>query len=248
MSAADGARRVCLLTGAGGRLGVDFCQRYAADYDIVAVVRRRTPEVPTQHRAVVDPLALAGAPLPENANPVYTITSDLCDEDALERVVEVATARYDRIDLLVNAAVHVRHERLISLSDRPDLLDEHFHLNASVPIRLAAIVARACWVDATEENRARNRNVVNVSSMAGLGFVPGVGLAPYSASKAALNFLSCHLAEEFRGLGVRVNVLAPTAFPELVPTSAVSDQLVAFDRGRLTGRIAELDERGRRFV
>jgi NAD(P)-dependent dehydrogenase (short-subunit alcohol dehydrogenase family) len=248
MSAANGARRVCLLTGAGGRLGVDFCRRYARHYDIVAVVRKRAPPVPTQHRVLVDPLAPAGPPPAANAHPVYTITSDLRDDASLERVVEVALARHDRVDLLVNAAVHVTRERLISVRERPEMLDEHFHLNASVPIRLAAIVARGCWLDRADENRARNRNVVNVSSMAGLGFVPGVGLAAYSASKAALNFLSCHLAEEFRGLGVRVNTLAPTTFPDLIPTSSVSDQVVAFDRGRLTGRIAELDERGRRLV
>ena len=30
-------RRVCLLTGAGGRLGSDFCRRYRSQYNIVAV-------------------------------------------------------------------------------------------------------------------------------------------------------------------------------------------------------------------
>lgn len=236
-------RRVCVLTGAAGRLGNDFCSRYADVYDIVAVCRRRLPAVACQHRWPVDPLF----PVPDDGwhgPPVHAIEVDLEDDDAPERIVETALARFGRIDLLVNAAVWVRHERLMALADVPDILDRHFRLNATIPVRLAATAGRLYWCDRAQDNVANNRNVVNISSLAGSGVVPNIGLGPYSASKSALNFLTCHLAEEFQGIGVRVNALAPTTFPDVLPTSSVSDEIVALDQGPLNGHIVELDERG----
>lgn len=246
----DGApagRRVCLLTGAAGVLGTDFCRRWRCDYDIVAVFRHGQPSVPTQDSWPVDPL------LPHLASsgprsPVFGVRSDLRDLDEIDRVIDLALARFGRIDLLVNAAVHVHRDRLTSLASSTELLDTAFAVNATLPITLAAMIARRFWLHRRAENEAWGRNVVNVSSMAASGVVPGVGLAAYSASKAALDLLGGHLAAELRPVGVRVNTLAPTSFPQLVPTSAVSDAIVDLDHSDLTGFVVQLDEWGTRHV
>jgi NAD(P)-dependent dehydrogenase (short-subunit alcohol dehydrogenase family) len=232
-------RRVCLITGAAGRLGSDFCRRYGEQYEIVAVSRSRVPNVRTQDQWHVDPLC-AAAPLP--GSPVYSIVADLTAPGALDEVVERALGRCGRIDLLVNAAVFVQRERLTTLADRTEFLDRAFHLNATVPLALAATVVRAAWADTPDENRARGRNVINISSGAGLGYAPFPGLSAYSASKAALNFLTCYLADELDGIGVRVNAIAPTTFPDLLPTEAVSDEIVAVDSSADSGQIIELNE------
>ncbi len=54
---------------------------------------------------------------------------------------------------------------------------------------------------------------MNISSTAGIYIYPGHGQSIYSASKAALNYLSMHMGDEFSSIGVRVNALAPTSFP-----------------------------------
>jgi len=238
-------RRVCLLTGAGGVLGQDFCRRWRHDYAIVAVYRRRPPRAPSQGAGLVDPLA-PGAALPDNRSPVFAVQSDLDADAEVERVVELALARFGQVDLLVNAAVHVRHDRLTSLAGSADFLDTTFSVNVTLPARLAAVLAREHWLHRRAENEAWGRNVVNLSSMAAFGLVPGAGLSAYSASKAALNLLTAHLAYEFGGFGVRVNALAPTSFPRLIPTSAVSDAIVDLDRSDLTGTLVQLDEHGTR--
>ena len=236
-------RRVCLLTGAAGRLGSDFCRRYRSRYQIVAVYRRRPPNVAHQDIWPVDPLRPRTEPA-DALERVFALQADLTEESDLVRVVDTTLAVYGRIDLLVNSAVYARSERLNSVAENSALLDNSFYLNATVPIRLAAMIARRHWLWSRGENEALGRNVVNVSSSASLGLVPRAGLAAYSASKAALNMLSCHQAEELGPVGVRVNVLTPTSFPALVPTSAVSDAVVDLDQSGLTGCIVGLDEAG----
>jgi NAD(P)-dependent dehydrogenase (short-subunit alcohol dehydrogenase family) len=236
-------RRVCLLTGAGGRLGSDFCRRYRSRYDIVAVYRRRPPPVAHQDTWHVDPLN-SQADLAADRDRVFAVRADLSDCNDLVRVVDTVLAVHGHVDLLVNAAVHARRDRLISLAEGSAWLDNAFYVNASVPIRLAAIIARRHWLWSREENAAMGRNIVNVSSSASIGLVSHAGLGVYSATKVALNMLSCHLAEELGPVGVRVNVLAPTSFPALIPTSAVSDAVVDLDQSGLTGCIVGLDETG----
>lgn len=234
-------RRVCLLTGAGGRLGSAFCRAYATDYDIVAVCRARRPPVPSQTERFVDPLAPEGA-LVENAHPVFAVDADLERAGECERVVELALARFGRVDLLVNGAASTRVHPPGLLDLEGSLLDADraFALNVLVPTRLAVLLARSSWRDEVVANRAANRNVVNVSSVSG-SRVYGGGQAVYSATKAALNHMTRHLAAEFAAFGVRVNAVAPTAFPGVVATGAVADAVVRLDRDDVTGRVLAVD-------
>jgi NAD(P)-dependent dehydrogenase (short-subunit alcohol dehydrogenase family) len=228
-------RRVCLLTGASGRLGTYFCRRLAHRYAIIAVTRSHPIPVPTQHQRYVDPLE-PDAVLPANTHNVFEVRADLTDDSALRRVAEIAMARFGGVDLLVNAAV--TSPRMSLLAFTPEELQEQFLLNTTVPVRLAAVLAEQCWLGQAEDNRRRNRNIVNISSSYGTHLGPISGnISGYGASKAALNFLSIELASQLRASGIRVNVLAATTFPKLVPTEAVAQQIVALDEGNASGRI-----------
>jgi NAD(P)-dependent dehydrogenase (short-subunit alcohol dehydrogenase family) len=230
------------LTGAGGRLGNEFCRRYAERYDILAVYRTRRPTVPSQDEQFVDPLA-PDAPVPENRSRVYTVHADLKQDGEVERIVELALARYGRVDLLVNNAAFSRwHPTGLADGDGAlDDLDRHFAVNVGVPLRLAVRLAQQSWRTGDLDNRAANRNVVNVSSLGGAKVFPGSGQGVYAASKAALNMLTRHLAIEFATFGVRVNALAPNSFPELVPTARVADQIVRLDDETVTGQVLAVD-------
>ena len=233
-------KRVCLLTGASGRLGTAFCRRNASRYDIVAVYHSRFPQLVSQTSSLADPLA-PEAELGENEHPVFTVQADLTCDDDVARLVEVALARFGRIDLLVNCAACSTRERALDQQLFPASLERHLATNVLAPARLALAVARAYWQNRPEENRTCNRNVVNVSSTAGLYVYPDLGQAAYGTSKAALNFLTTHLASEFRLLNVRVNATAPNTFPQLVPTRRVLDSIARLDQGQMTGEILLLD-------
>lgn len=232
-------KRVCLLTGAGGILGSAFCRRFADRYHIVGVYQRRHPPVASQLQRFVDPLA-AAAPLPENEHPIFAVQADLLVGDAIHRVIDLAMARFDRIDLVVNAAADVRFlGSLLDCERHAADLQRQLTLNAVVPIQLAAAVARQCW---TQDDRAARRHIINVSSTSGLHVYPDLGQGVYSASKAALNYLTCHLAHELAPFGVRANALCPGSFPYQVSTERVADAVVEMDEASdgYSGRVVEV--------
>jgi NAD(P)-dependent dehydrogenase (short-subunit alcohol dehydrogenase family) len=239
--------RVCLLTGAGGTLGTEFCRRYRSRYRIAAVYHRTPPEPPHQDAELVDPLRPA-EPLPENEHPLFAIRADLAEDAELRRVVELTLARFGRIDLLVNAAVHSIWAPIVDSRALLESAERQFRINALVPLRLATEVAHAFWRDRDEENRALNRNVVNVSSIAGIYVYPNRGQSVYSATKAALNNLTCHMAAEFGALGVRVNATAPDTFPALVATERAAESIIRLDEGSMSGSILVLTQDGERTI
>ena len=244
----ENRRRVCLLTGAGGRLGSMFSRLYGHEYDILAVYHTRTPEPPPEVCWHVDPLN------PTLRKPAGTarfeaIRSDLTLSGEIPRVVEAALDRFGGVDLLVNAAAHIRLGSL--LSGDAGFVDVRcmFEMNAIVPLRLAIELSRQCWsVHDAEENSALNRNVVNVSSTSGAYVFGGYGQGGYSASKAALNMLTCHMAEEFSSLGIRVNNVSPGAFPEALTTESVCDAIVRLDRDSMTGKMLMLEAEGETVI
>jgi len=235
-------RRVCLLTGASGRLGTSFCRRYADQYEIVAIYGRNLPAVASQELTWVDPLA-PQEPLPENASPVFAVQADLSVDDELRRIVTDTIRQFGKIDVIVNAAVRyalapMRGYRFATT------LAEQFNVNALVPLKLAAIAANCSWCVRVDENVSENRNVVNVSSTSGVYVYANVGQSAYSATKAALNMLTCHMSSEMAEVGVRVNAVAPGNFDE-ISLDDVADAIVAFDRGLDNGRILVIDREGR---
>ena len=240
---ADGpdGRRVCLLTGAGGTLGNAFCKAYAAEYDIVAVCRNRTPVVASQDEWFVDPLA-PDADLTENDARVFLVHADLEQDGQVERVVDVALAKFGRVDLLVNAAAYsVWHAQgLVDGDILLDSLDRHFAVNVGIPLRFATRLAQRFWLHRDLENQAHSRNIVNVSSLAGSRVYPG-GQGAYAASKAALNQLTRHQAAEFRAFGVRANAVAPNSFPSIVSTESVAKAIARLDSDTVTGKVLLVD-------
>ena len=233
-------RRVCLLTGASGQLGAYFCQHFVDRYDIVAVYRRNRPPVASQDVRYFDPVA-PERPVGQNERRVFAVQADLTDERECDRVVELALARYERIDVLVNGAVASVWSSMINSDHLRRSGYNQLMTNVLVPLNLAISVARQFWQGRDEENRANNRNVVNVSSVAGLRIYAGSGQSLYAASKAALNHLTGHMANEFAPLGVRVNATAANSFPSIVPTSRAANAIVRLDGGDENGVIVVVD-------
>lgn len=237
---ADGSKRVCLFTGAAGQLGSAFLGAYADQYHIAAVYRRTRPWFSSQDARILDPLDPT-ADLEENHHPVFTIQADLTADDACARVVEATLSRFDRIDLLVNAAVSSTWAPMLGSDHLARSASQQFVTNVLAPLQLSLAVARAFWQGRDEENRRYNRDVVNVSSVAGLRLYRGAGQSIYAASKAALNHLTSHMADEFTSLGVRVNAVAPNSFPSIVPTARAAAAVKNLDEGSTTGTVVVVD-------
>jgi NAD(P)-dependent dehydrogenase (short-subunit alcohol dehydrogenase family) len=216
---------------------------FARDYAIVAVYRNRIPAISSQVQRAIDPL-VPSEQLEENRYPVFAIQADLTAPGETERVVETTLARYGRIDLLINAAARSAWGWTLESSELLKSARAQLEMNVNVPLQLAAAAARHFWRDRDQENLERNRNVVNVSSIAGMCVYPDTGQSIYSASKAALNMLTCHLADDFATFGVRVNALAPNSFPGRVRVESVASAIRQLDLCKLNGSIVAIDSDG----
>lgn len=245
---AEPMKPVCLLTGAGGVLGSAFCRTLAARFDIAAVYRARHPDTPSQLEWLRDPLD-PSLRVPENDHPVFAIQQDLSHEDGPSRVVDLALTHFGRVDVLVNAAADVTFwGPLLDAERQKDRLRSQLEMNVMVPIRLAALVAERFWRDRRDENLARSRSVVNVSSTSGLQIFKGCNQSMYSASKAALNYLTCHMAEEFSVFGVRANAVAPGSFPGQIATARVVSAIIRLAEEDIAGKVLVIDEHGERLT
>jgi NAD(P)-dependent dehydrogenase (short-subunit alcohol dehydrogenase family) len=232
-------KRVCLLTGAGGRLGCAFIASCRTKYEIVAVYRSHIPLAPSQFQQLIDPLSPT-ALLADNENPIYTVQADLCEDTDRRRVVEVALARFGTIDVIINAAATSTWGPIIGSSRVLDSAERQYLLNVVVPLQLTARVATQTWRNTPDENARRRRHVVNISSIGGRRLITGSGQGVYSATKAALNHLSRHMAFEFGGINVRVNAVAPCAFPRVVTTGSVIEAITTLDDSDKSGVVREV--------
>lgn len=232
-------KRVCLLTGASGLLGTAFIARYADRFTIAAVHHRELLDCASQDQVFVDPLS-PGSRLAENDHAVHSIRADLAKAKEIDRTLDEVTARFGQVDLLVNAAA-LRSFSTLLRSGALDAAEEMWRVNVDAPLRLCVGLATRLWRRDPAENERLNRNVVNVSSTAGLFVYPDRGQALYGTTKAALNHLTYHLASELWDLGVRINAVAPNTFPDIVPTERVLEAIVSLDASAQTGQVLRLE-------
>jgi 3-oxoacyl-[acyl-carrier protein] reductase len=117
-AADDRARRVVVVTGAGGALGTAISARLAGEPDTDVVLSDVS-------RAALDD-AVAG--LPDQRGTIETALADVGDADQVRRVVDLAVERFGRLDVLVsNAGVLSPNGRIHNLATED--WERAFHVN-----------------------------------------------------------------------------------------------------------------------
>lgn len=135
------------------------------------------------------------------ADTTLTAALDVTKPDSVAAAVEAATARFGRLDVVVNnAGIGV-------IGPVEDVTDADTRLQFEVNVFGVFAVTRAV---APVFRRQRRGMFINFSSMAGQQSVPSLGV--YSASKFAVEGLSEAVRDELAPYGVRVLVVEPGAF------------------------------------
>ena len=232
-------KKVCLLTGASGTLGTAFIERHAATYDIIGVHNSKSLRWPTTDgQYFIDPLD-PSATVAANELAVYAIRADLSHLDGVRAVVDAVAAQVDRVDVLINCIGGGAWTHLLT----PDALEgaaHVFQINALAPLQLTIAVAQRFWRSDVSSNLENNRNVVNISSTAGLVVYPDLGQGLYAGAKAALNHLTYHMASDFWDYGIRVNAVAPNSFPRRVSVNEVLDAVEELVSSQRTGEVVPI--------
>ncbi|RYY29111.1 MAG: SDR family NAD(P)-dependent oxidoreductase [Sphingomonadales bacterium] len=121
---------------------------------------------------------------------------DLTSETAVAAAYATAAATLGGVDGLVNVAGGFTWEPVETGS--AESWDAMYRIN----LRTVAVSSRAVLA------HLKAGAIVNVGAAAAAS--PGMGMAPYAASKAGVMALTESLAEELRDRGIRVNAVLPT--------------------------------------
>jgi len=168
---------------------------------------------------------------------LYPITFDTVHDDYAD-LVQFIAARFDnQIDVLINNAGVLINKPFAQLleTDFVEMLQSNF-------------IGHVRIIQSLFHLMPQGSHIVNIGSMGGYqGSAKFVGLAAYSASKAALHNLTESLAQEFVEQGIKVNCLAlGSAQTEMLEKAfpGYESPVMAFEMGKY---IADFAVTGHRF-
>ena len=179
--------KVAIVTGAGRGIGAMIAQRMAAEGAKVMLVSRTEGEL----RSVADMIKSRGGE-------ARIEPADVTDPSAPEQVIAATLAALGRIDILVNNAGYSHGRPFLEIDEEEWTLNIETNLGS---------VYRMCRAAVPHMVKQAGGSIVNIASGAGQRGLPEN--AAYSAAKAGVIALTHSVAEEFRGTGVRANVVCP---------------------------------------
>ncbi len=177
--------KTIIVTGAGSGIGAATAARVSAEGANVVLVGR------TQSK-----LEDTAADLPKDRTQI--VAADVSVDEDIQRVVDTAVSSFGGIDTLVNNAAIAKGGRIDRLA--PEDFEKMLSINVSGLYRMT----RAAW----PHLMARKGNVINVSSVSGLG--GDWGMFGYNTAKGAVSNMTRALALDFKKSQVRVNAVAPS--------------------------------------
>jgi NAD(P)-dependent dehydrogenase (short-subunit alcohol dehydrogenase family) len=184
-------KRVAVITGAAGGLGLSVVKLLAASGHDLALIDVREDALTT----AADELRNSGARF-------NVIPADLASVSECERVIAETIAYFGRIDILVNSAGVLARKELEDVT--AESFDETFHVNARAPFFLT----RAAIADMAKRRWGR---VVNFTSIGVYRGGERMTSAQYEMSKGAVSVLTKMFAKYGASKGVLVNSVCPGA-------------------------------------
>jgi NAD(P)-dependent dehydrogenase (short-subunit alcohol dehydrogenase family) len=189
--------QVAVVTGAGRGIGEGIAGVLASAGASVVCAARRTAEIE----------AVASDIVARNGKAI-AVTTDVTDEDALERLARRAIDTFGGLDIWVNNAGGSPLQVPIMELPREEW-------DATLALNLTAIFSASRIAAAHMRDGGR---IVNISSIAAEMVIPGSG--HYSAAKVGTNMLTKVFAQEL-GPRIRVNCVMPGAVPTEIMMKAM---------------------------
>lgn len=129
---------------------------------------------------------------------VVAEVANVCETEAIDRLIDIATEKFGALDIMVNNAGITRDTLVVSMTD------EQWDAVLNVNLRAVFLGTRAA---AKVMLRQRSGRIINMASFSGLSGNAGQG--NYAASKAGVIGLTKSVAKELAKRGVTCNAVAP---------------------------------------
>lgn len=182
-----------VVTGGNRGIGYGISRAFAQSGCNVAILCRNEES----GRSVAEELSAFGTE-------VFAVACDTASLESVKAAAEKVFARFSTLDVLVNNAgvstvVHFLEDK--DLTEWNRVLNTNLHGPANCVYCFAPKIAEG----------KKGGSIINISSIGGesVGNSKDQPMAPYHASKAALNHLTRFLAIDLGDYGIRVNAIAP---------------------------------------
>lgn len=216
-------QKTWFITGASRGLGLVITKAVLASGDKVVATVRNKPE------ALVTELA---------SDDLLVLTMDVTNEAQVQAAVDEATARFGRIDVLLNNAGYGVLGAVEEASDQ----DVRHMYDTNVFGTLNVIRHMLPYMRKQGEG-----HIINISSVGGLSGSPGWGL--YNSTKFAVEGFSEALAKELAPLGIHVTAVEPgyfrTDFLDSSSLNTIDHVIAAYAPtvGKMRTRAAEVNKK-----
>ena len=171
--------------------------------------------------------------------PCVALPTDVNDEQARARLVAQIGAEDGKLDILINNAGTTWGERFEDYGT--DGFDKVLRLNVTTVFALTRDCTPLLEKAACKADPAR---VINIGSIDGLHVpqVHGIGTYAYTASKAAVQHLTRHLAVELAPRHITVNAIAPGFFRSKMTAGLFEQVGEKLANNTLVGRVGEAQD------
>jgi short-subunit dehydrogenase len=182
--------KVIIVTGASSGIGEATAREFAWEGAKVVLAARRKDRL----EALAQEIASMN-----NGAETLVVQVDLTKLEDIQRLVETTTAKFDRVDVLVNNAGFGRLNWLEKLDPIKDIQSQ-FDVNVMGVIQTTQQVLPIMM-------KQRSGHIINMGSMAGLVGAPTYTI--YSATKHAVHGFSESLRREVKPWGIDVSMVYP---------------------------------------
>jgi len=216
-------KKLALITGSTGGLGVCFAEIHASNHNDVILVSRDEAKLLKQKNELESKYKIKA----------YILAIDLSQSAAAKVIYEFCINNNLDVEYLINNAGFGGQGEFIKRSIEDDL--SMISVNIETPTKL-------CKLFINDFVKKGHGKVLNVSSTAAL--MPGPLQAVYYATKSYLTSLSNALSRELKGTGVSVTCLMPGAMSTGFGKASGMDGTKAFKKLVKPNKVAEKGYKG----
>lgn len=186
--------KVAIVTGASSEIGLGIAKRLAVDGAGVILVSRNVRNLERTRNTI------AGDDQ-DMSSRITFVPCDLTDSAQVEQSINQIMNTSGKIDILVNNAGAINgpvHFHEMADATIKNLMDVNmlgvFYITKAVLAKMSEV---------------QSGNIVNIGSTSGERAIPGVHLAVYSATKAAIVMFTKSIAVEYARRNIRCNCINP---------------------------------------